>query len=270
MLAALRVRQRLVREHPAVTEYQAKLAASQHAIAKFYTAADRPLDAENSLQMALQYYEPLVETHADVPEYSSALASVHRDLATALARRGLVNETIPHRQEAVRILRLLGDRFPQQAQYPQQLAKDCCQWGAAEVAAQHPEEAEKAYSAAIDALEVAVPLSQILAVADDAQWLASQPECNGPTAFRTAVLLSQAAEAVTNDTSVDVAERDRRATAYAESAFQALQTAAADGYFADPVHRRQLRERDAFQFLRSHDEFGKKLEALMESPQHGP
>ena len=210
MLAALRIRQRLVREHPAVTEYQAQLAASQHAIAKFYAAADRPSDAESSLQTALQYYEPLVETHADIPDMSSALASVHRDLAAVLSLRGQATESLAHRQEAVRILRLLGERFPQQAQYPLQLAQACCEWGTAEVTAQHPEEAAKAYAAAIDALEVAVPLSQILAVADDAQWLASQPECNGPTSFRTAVLLSQAAEAVTNETSGDPAERDRR------------------------------------------------------------
>ena len=270
MLAALRIRQRLTREHPAVTEYQASLAASQHALAKFYTAADRLPDAEDYLRMALQCYEPLVETHADVPEYSLALAAIHRDLATALARRDLVNESLPHRQEAVRILRALGDRFPKQAQYPQQLARDCCQWGAAEVAAQHPEDAEKAYSAAIDAMELAVSLSQILTVADDAQWLAAQPDCNGPTAFRTAVLLSLAAEAVANDTSVDAAERDRHTTGYAESAFQALQTAAAEGYFTDPVHVTQLRERDAFRFLRSHSELGKKLEALIAPPKQSP
>ncbi len=266
MLAALRVRQRLVREHPAVTEYQARLAASQHALAQFYLEASRPSDAEAALLSAQQLYDQLVESHSDIPEFSLALASVHRGLAVVLGQRKLVDETVLHCQEAARLLRLLGDRFPKQGQYPKELAKACCELGAAQVVALRPEEAGKAYETAIDAMEVAVPLSNVLAVADDAKWLASQPECDGPTAYRAAVLLAQAAEAITRQPSIDTANRDRPAAAYADAAVAALQKSAAAGYFADPLHRKQLHERDALQFLRNHDEYRKKLETLAVPP----
>ncbi len=270
ILAALRIRQRLVREHPAVTEYRARLAASQHALARFYLAAGRHADAGNALLSAQQLYDQLVETHGDIPEFPLALASVHRGLAVVLGQRKLVDETVLHCQEAVHLLRLLSDRFPQQGQYLRELAKACCELGAAHVAAQHPEEAEKAYETAMDALDAAVPWNSVLAVAGDAQWLVSQAPSSGPTCYRAAVLLAQAAEAVMKDASLETAERDRRAAAYAASALRALKSAAAAGYFADPVHYRQLREEDAFQFLRTRDGYGKEFDELAAPPDRSP
>jgi tetratricopeptide (TPR) repeat protein len=138
-----------------VTEYQARLAGSQHALARYYLDANRPADAEKALLATRQLYETLVESHGDVPEFSLELAAVDRRLSVISSRQKQHVQALRYAEDVVGALRALAERFPKRAEYVQRLAVACRELGEAQVAAGKPEGAKKAFQDAVDALEKA-------------------------------------------------------------------------------------------------------------------
>ncbi len=266
LLAALRVRQRLAREHPAVTEYQSRLATSQHTLARFYLGASRPADAEQALLASRQLYEPLVEMYAEVPEYALELAAVDRQLSTVAGGQDRHGEAVRYAKEAVDALRALADRFPKRADFACRLADASRGLGDAQLAAGQADDAQNAYAATIDALDAAASVAGPVSVAEVARAIASQSGCDGPTYYRAALLLARAAHETLEEAASPVNQPEKASALSsadcAVAAMQSLDKAAAAGYFGDPFRRKQLREEEAFDALRVNEAYRDKIEAI--------
>ena len=120
---ALAIRQRLVREHPSVTEYQSELSDSHHNIGLLlHHKFGQSDEALASLRQSLKILERLVEIHPIVIEYQDRLAGSYHNLGHLLGQTGKTEEGLTVFRKALAIRQRLAQDHPEAVDYQGKLA----------------------------------------------------------------------------------------------------------------------------------------------------
>jgi serine/threonine protein kinase/tetratricopeptide (TPR) repeat protein len=99
---ALKIDERLVKDHPEVAEFRYALAGDQNNLATVLLDRGRVRDAETNLHQAREIREKLVRDFPSVPDYRLTLGHTLANLASACRRRGDWREARRLLEEAIR------------------------------------------------------------------------------------------------------------------------------------------------------------------------
>jgi serine/threonine-protein kinase len=272
--AALTVRERVAREHPAVPDHQQVVAATYNQLGNLYNDLKRIDESAAMYRHAADLLEKLVAEHPAFPEFAVELGGVYCNLGHRLLNKGDERQASEWYDRAHQTLEGVLQRDPQNATAQEYLFRSC-------VGRTNRLNELKRYAEAVAVWDRALQRdrgtyrdkyrrgrAQTLALAGDharataeADELARAPDLPGPAHWTLAFAFALSADAVAKDTSLDAAERGRRAEQYAARAVQLLLKVRDAGALTSP---KDLTDGDYLAALRARADF-KKLLAEVEA-----
>jgi tetratricopeptide (TPR) repeat protein len=109
---ALRIRQGLADDYPAVPVFRRRLADSHLARTLLMRVRSKPVEAEAEAHQAIALYRKLVADHPDVTDFPRLLAYSHFHLAEILSGAGRSDEAMAEYRQAMDLIQKLADDHP--------------------------------------------------------------------------------------------------------------------------------------------------------------